>query len=159
MRMLRAFDDFLIDRVFQPITDYFSERASCYAIAAFLFTGFLFIDAVCSFLLKDYVVLLIMSVWVPARIYRAQQMNSQSRRNVMSVDRISGFYSRLIDIFFVGLAPIWLIGNHSFILNMRDMAWVLMLSGDFLMACYNRPVWRQPSRAGVKDAFPSVTGG
>jgi hypothetical protein len=37
--VIRAIDDFLIDRVFQRISDALARWVSCYGIAAFLLTG------------------------------------------------------------------------------------------------------------------------
>ncbi len=138
--MIRRIDDFLIDRVFQPVADVSSRWCSCYGIAAFLFTGFALEQFVYRFYLRDWLWMALGLTWIPKRVWDAYKAELRPIRDVMPIDRISNFIVRVV--FVVFLIPTTVIAvaeAKDAMKTVAEISWIFLIIGEYFMACRPRP--------------------
>jgi hypothetical protein len=155
--MLHKMDDYLIDRVFQPTADALWRVASCYGLAAFFYTGFMFIFASCRVINQSYFSLLFFMLWMPLRAFRAYREDQKPARNVVPIYRVSEFYLRVLDIPLVvaSVACAVIPDSSGVIFRIGEISWVLLFLGDYFMACRKRPPAQSRSEVSVWGARPA----
>ncbi len=85
--MIRAIDDFLIDRVFQRISDALARWVSCYGIAAFLLTGAILLVFVAAVMPHDVLAAVLGILWV-FRLIRLHRMDAVAPSDALPEERI-----------------------------------------------------------------------
>ncbi len=65
LERLQSFDQFLIDKAFQPISDRVANVASCHQIASFLFTGYYVGQIFVILYYQQYDIALVLIVYTP----------------------------------------------------------------------------------------------
>ncbi len=132
----RKLDDFLIDRVFQPICDRLARWIDCYGIAEFVATG-----AVAVILLYTGLTLVYGYPWIAtfgmvlAGIYairiRIIRTMSKPQPGLMPKERLTGLTIRTLDLafcIFLMLPPAW-----------PAPAWWLYTASMYFTACRKLP--------------------
>jgi hypothetical protein len=91
--VIRAIDDFLIDRVFQRISDALARWVSCYGIAAFLLAGAILSEFAAAVMPHDVLAALLGIVWV-FRLIRVHRMDAAAYSDVLPAERIKDVFWR-----------------------------------------------------------------
>lgn len=157
---MRHIDDWLIDRVFQPLADRVAGYVSCYGIAAFLFTGFMLeLDARMA-VRGDYLWILVTMVWPLRPTLRAYQLDAQPLSNVMPIDRVTHVAARIFSLAIIvpGATVLFLLAKDVSD-RLHEIAWMMVLPAEYFTACRRSPPkWRHaaaPSHAVmVRSAGP-----
>lgn len=160
---MKTVDDFLIDRLFQPVVDAMVAVASCYAIAAFVLTGGGFLLLVVDVHQAIYAsawwwcTVGIVSLYLPTIIVRAYRLEQDRPRDAMPIDRVSMMWFRVgvlycqtiflpMDVMYWAKLP-W---NA-----LADLGWWLVIVGAYFMACRRAPP--KQKRAYLPQAVPHMT--
>lgn len=135
-------DSFLIDRVFQPISDRLARIASCYAIAAFLLTGALPLNFIIGWITEFWPSVILAVLWMPYLIYRAYKLESSSISEVQPTDRFEHIHMRMFLLVVQTLGSPWDIlflyaGNYLDFLD--TCSWWLIICAMYFMACRRNP--------------------
>lgn len=146
--MFHKIDDWLIDRVFQRISDGLARFASCYAIAAFLLTGAALGHWGLYIVRQEWVGLLLSSMWLPFRVADAYRLEREPQRDVLPVERVRYFFQRIIFLMLqIAISPLVLLdateGNYWMLAS--DTFWWVIVVGFYFMACRRRPPSRNHS--------------
>lgn len=80
-------DDFLIDRVFQPVANRLAGWMSCYGISAFLLTGYLIIMTLLLLYIRNWFALLFHCSWIRI-VWRAHALDKDPPANAIPEVRI-----------------------------------------------------------------------
>lgn len=144
---MRRLDDFIIDRVFQPIADRLARYWSCYAIAAFILTGFDLEHAAFYIYKEDYVWIAVAAMWLAPMTYRAYQLESQPVRNVLPLERIQFLALRLLNAAFTPFVLLAVFLLPVGIRTIDDIGWAAMVVALYLMACRKNPPRQQRAKA------------
>jgi hypothetical protein len=91
--VIRAIDDFLIDRVFQRISDALARWVSCYGIAAFWLAGAILSEFAAAVMPHDVLAALLGIVWV-FRLIRVHRMDAAAYSDVLPAERIKDVFWR-----------------------------------------------------------------
>lgn len=155
--MFRAIDDFLIDRVFQPISDRLERWISCYGIAEFLMTGYIVEATVFRVFAEPKL------VWhVPVFMFigwgffrRARKLDRSGPLDVIPAGRITELWVRMAWIascLFLAV-PLLLVGVGFF--GGIDTATIFFApaASEYFLACRRRPLKPKRSRAPANAAF------
>lgn len=142
-------DDFLIDRIFQPVADALARWASCYAIAAFLLTGFALTEIVTNVVLDQWIFLVLFAIWVPFLLIECHTLQRKGLCDTMPYNRIRFRRTRPILLLMSAISmPMTIMSwnnNHWRWLWFHDQ-WLLVV-GLYFMACYMIPPRRQRQTA------------
>lgn len=150
--MIQRMDDFLIDRVFQPISDALARWISCYGIAAFLLTGACLFQGGAFVYRREWFWLLIASAWFPLVIHKAHEMDKALPSNVMVADRLTGRWVRLLLLIGQCLfLPRDIMSSDAPVHQVESATWWGVIAAYYFMACYKRPA--KPKRAKVPTAI------
>jgi len=145
----RTIDDFIIDRIFQPISDTLASLVSCYAIGAFLMTGGLMFSFAWDVQAQHWVNLFFDVTFGPLYLYWAHRMQNEPIRNVMPTNRIALLPVRIflvvlclfgsIPAIVINLAQgIWIEATHNF-------SGICMTAAFYFLACRRLPPTRRAS--------------
>jgi hypothetical protein len=138
----RAIDNFLIDRVFQRISDALARWVSCYGIAEFLFTGailLMFVSVVTAKHGMHFGRERWLFLWVMGLIKRIS-MDRAACSNVLPTERISGANGRFIYMVFCTsflVTMVFLLQESTYWLNY--VGWLLATFASYFMACWKLP--------------------
>jgi hypothetical protein len=144
---MRQIDNFIIDRMFQPVVDALANIMSCYAMAAFLLTGGSLFIAAAGWHNERYVYLAITGLWLPLHVLRAYRLDAEKPRSVMSTERV--IYALLRVCLLAGLIVFEpatvseFLSRKSAWIAIEDFAWWMVVVGLYLMACRRPPPGRQ----------------
>lgn len=133
-------DDWLIDRCFQAVSDHFARFVSCYGIAAFLMTGFVLEHAAFYLYRETYVWIAVSAMWSIPILLRAYKLDRDAPRNVMPIERVRYFFSRISDVFIItpmAIVMFWDAGDSA--RRIDAAAWLLVLPAEYFLACRKRP--------------------
>ncbi len=128
-------DDFVVDRVFQPVAD----RVNQYALAEFFFTGAVVFYLPDAWHRRSWImgplIVLGWSTW----ILKARALGNRPARNAIPIERVTGAVARpgLITMQFVGATGIWF--DHSIWRLVGETSWWLGIIGLYLVACRPHP--------------------
>lgn len=146
---MRQVDDFLIDRIFQPIADSLARWASCYAIAAFLLTGFTLAETVICVVFDQWITLVLSALWVPFLLMECYTLQRKSLCDVTPDNRIKLRTFRplvlLLSVAGVPMAIFLEVNDLWYWLWIHDQ-WLLVI-GVYFMACHMIPPRRQRQTA------------
>lgn len=140
--MLRNMDDFLIDRVFQPVSDRAARYVSCYGIAAFLLTGMLLILGGLKLYDRDWIGLLITSGWLPYDVCRAYRLDAAPSSDVLPICRIKDFWLRILFlVVLIALLPTFVLNwwTGDYIKLGHEIGWSIVVPAYYFMACRKNP--------------------
>lgn len=139
-------DDFLVDRIFQPIADALARWASCYAIAAFFLTGFALVDTVTNVVLGHWMILLLFVTWMPFLLIECHTLQRKGLCDTMPYNRIRFRILRpfwfLLSAVSVPMAITAGTGESWFGALWIHDQWLLIV-GMYFMACHMIPPRRQ----------------
>jgi hypothetical protein len=145
--MFRKIDDWIIDQVFQKISDALVRWMSCYAIAAFLLTGTILLRITAHMFDGYWALLFFDAIWLPFRLLDAHTMDREPVRDVLPIERIAWMPGRF---FWLSLAvlgfPVFFLQRDHAVLALESGDWLLVMA-LFFMACRRRPPAQQKSRA------------
>ena len=146
-------DDWLIDKIFQPMSDRLARIASCYSIAAFLLTGFGLEQAIIMFFIPYSWLLLISLAWFPKLLIRAHRLEASSISDAIPAERINNKPGRTLDILL--LTPFIVLGLvlSSWTSRLTSIAWLAMIAAEYFMACRRLP----PKRAAAPHALEKAS--
>ncbi len=146
---MRRIDDFLIDRVFQPVADALARWASCYGIAAFLLTGAILAMITAIALAPDVrsVGAVLLSVLWVVRLIEAHRLDRRASSDVLPAERIRDVYWRPAYIAFVVCD---LMAETFGLSDLRDLVfnqgWLLNTLAVYFMACRKQPPKQRRAR-------------
>ncbi len=139
---MRRLDDFLIDRVFQPVADALARWISCYGLAAFLLTGAVLAMITAIALSPDVRsvgVVLLSVVWV-VRLIEAHQLDQRASSDVLPAERIRDVYWRPA---YLAVVVYDLMVEIFSLSDLRDLmfnqGWLLNTLAVYFMACRKQP--------------------
>ncbi len=146
---MRRLDDFLIDRVFQPIADALARWTSCYGIAAFFLTGAI-LAMITSIALEPSMrsvgAVLLSVVWV-IRLIEAHLMDRRGYSDVLPEERILHVYWRPVYVAFVVFDLIReAFGWDDFRNLILNQGWLLNTLAVYFMACRKQPPKQRRAR-------------
>jgi hypothetical protein len=153
---MKLIDDFLIDKVFQRISNFIAPLISCYGLAnillslgcIFLILGTKFTDPIAIICLA--LVFFFWAIWA----FRANELDRSAQEGVMPIDRPRDMTVRLVYFFFLlwaGLEDLlkylFHTVNYSSInrSNLLDVAWLFATLGLYFIACRKMPPLRKTS--------------
>ena len=146
---MRRLDDFLIDRVFQPVADWLSPWVSPYALGAFLLTGGCLAIICMSAYLHWWASLTIAMLWMPFALRRAYRQEHAPPSNLMPLTRLVDMPIRLFLLFLqLFCLPLVMFADTPIMINQGG--WWLVVIADYFFACRKNP---PPPRASRVPAF------
>lgn len=148
--MIRAIDDFLIDRVFQRMSDVLARWVSCYGIAAFLLTGAVLLAFASAAMWQSWVGILpgLLGIFFVGRLVQAHQLERAAHSDVMPEVRVKLGLWRLIYVAICGndlIAEIFI--KLSFPSWSENIGFLLYTLAVYFMACRKLPP--KPRRARI----------
>lgn len=150
--MLRSIDDFLIERVHQPIADLFARHVSCYGIASFLFMGAL-LGMTMGSVMRGAYVSAVMNAWLVFPVLRCESLDKSALIGVMPANRVTEFFWRII---WWAVIPATFVGA-IFTPGVWNRVWaigeLLILPGFYFMACRKNPPKQKRAKAPIGVSF------
>jgi len=156
---MRRIDDFMVDRVFQPIADRLEVWKNCYGLAAFLATGSIACYLVAFFYppfnkISVRCVLVILCVCSLSSVRNCHNLERRLATNVVSPDRIAYLPWRMV-------ALVINVQNTMFAVSgtvggkIYFVAWLAYTCSIYFCACQRRPPRREVSRSPVLSGASS----
>lgn len=143
---MHKIDNFLIDEVFQPVSDRLADWISCYGLAAFMLTGFALEDLWFNIYKETFLWIAVGALWIIPLTLRAYRLDTQAARNVIPVERIQFFLSRMGNLIVIPCLMLGGVISAHGASKLNSIAWFLVLLAEYFMACIKRP----PSRKKAK---------
>lgn len=135
-------DTFLIDRVFQPISDKMARYVSCYGIAAFLLTGAIPVNFVLGWMDNSWWLTVLAAIWMPALVYRAYRLEASALAAAQPPDRVAyrdlrslGFFAQ----FLTSPYDFIYLFNGNRLMFIESVSWWLIVFALYFMACRRNP--------------------
>jgi hypothetical protein len=146
--VLRRIDDFLIDRVFQPVTDRLASVTSPCAMAAFLLVGFLVSNEAWCITYGHYVLAFLAGCTFAAAYLMAVDEDKKPLSNTLPSVRIIHFIPRMIGLMLLTPLMVLLTPLNFHILHpLADIGWWLYLMALYFMACRKMPPPKRETEA------------
>lgn len=143
--MLHSIDNYLIDRIFQPISDFFSRWISCYGIAAFILTGAVVMRIVLE-VVVDGAFAKVFEAIIATAIYlecgRAYILDSKPPSDILPAYRITHYAVRVFAIFSFPPFSLFLLFDIFFpdaVQLLIDGSWMSYMVAVFFLSCRKRP--------------------
>ena len=141
-------DSFIIDRLFQPVSDSVARYVSCYGIAAFLLTGAVPLHFMAEFAKGYWVAMFVSLTWLPVLVYRAYKLEQAPPSNLLPLERVHYVLLRVGLLTFQALfVPFdyWMIQTGGIWVALMDFGWWIIVVALYFMACRRKPP--KPKRA------------
>lgn len=150
--MIRAIDDFMVDRVFQPISDALARWVSCYGIAAFLLTGAIPLAFAAAVMRWSWYAIPpgFLGVMWACRLVQMHQMDTAACSDVLPTERIRDALLRPVFLpFCVYDLMFEILTEVPFDIWLWNQAWLLYTLAIYFMACRKLPP--KPRRSHVPE--------
>lgn len=137
--MIQKIDDYLIDLVFQPISDRLARWVSCYEIAQFLLVGSSLIFVSVTIYYEAFLGGALTVPWAIFLYWRASKLQNTPINNVLPIERAEFCMFRVCLII---SEPVWLIlfyTSTSYYLLVRELGWIIIIVALYFMACRRNP--------------------
>lgn len=156
---MRRIDDFMIDRVFQPIADRLEVWTNCYALAAFLATGSIVCYLVVFFLppfdpvLRCVLVLLCLCAF--SNLRHCHDLERRLATNTVPPDRVTYWHWRLLALALVAENTMFAFMPSTTGAKIYSVSWCAWTCSLYFCACQRRPPRREVSRSPIVSGASS----